>query len=100
MLTQLIFEHALRIRVNHTGDYSEPTPANPGLAGSGGGSALTGMNIGMLNNLITADIQAIIAAKRLVLAFVYLPLQLVLSLWFLYSVLGFRYALSLLLTEP
>ncbi|KAJ6578766.1 multidrug resistance-associated ABC transporter [Mycena vulgaris] len=73
ILTELVFEHALRIRTK-----SEPTT-----------SPAQGRNLlGKLNNLITTDIRIIIAAKSLLLSLVYMPLQLILSVWFLYTILG------------
>ncbi|KAF7321127.1 hypothetical protein HMN09_00200700 [Mycena chlorophos] len=59
VLTQLIFEHALRMRIN-----------------------------GRLNNMITHDVRAIVMGKRLLLSLVYQPLMFGLSVWFLYGSLG------------
>ncbi|KAJ7457047.1 P-loop containing nucleoside triphosphate hydrolase protein [Mycena latifolia] len=72
ILTELVFEHALRIRIK-----SEP-------AGPAQGHNL----LGRLNNMITTDIRIIIMGKRLLLSVVYMPLQLILSIWFLYAILG------------
>ena len=76
ILTELVFEHSLCIRVK-----SEPAAKGPG----------QGRNLlGRLNNMITTDIRLVIGSKRLLLSLVYLPLMLILSIWFLYSVLGWR----------
>ncbi|KAJ6625968.1 ABC transporter type 1, transmembrane domain-containing protein [Mycena sp. CBHHK59/15] len=71
ILMELIFEHALRIRMNET---SAPAKKGPLL--------------GKLNNMVTTDIRIILEAKSLLLSLVYMPLQLLLSVWFLYAVLG------------
>ncbi|KAJ7092446.1 P-loop containing nucleoside triphosphate hydrolase protein [Mycena belliarum] len=70
ILTELVFEHALRMRIK-----AESTSTGRSL-------------LGRLNNMITTDIRIIIMGKRLLLSVVYMPLQLVLSIWFLYSILG------------
>ncbi|KAJ7730238.1 P-loop containing nucleoside triphosphate hydrolase protein, partial [Mycena maculata] len=74
ILTELVFEHALRIRVK----------SEPAMKGSTKGRNL----LGKLNNMITTDIRLVIAAKSLMLSVVYMPLQLCLSVWFLYTTLG------------
>ncbi|KAJ7868848.1 P-loop containing nucleoside triphosphate hydrolase protein, partial [Mycena leptocephala] len=71
IITQLIFEHALRIRF-------KPLP-----------TSRVGQNlVGKLNNLVTSDLQNITEAKDFMLLFVNMPLQLVLCISFLYVVLG------------
>ncbi|KAF8192829.1 P-loop containing nucleoside triphosphate hydrolase protein [Mycena galopus ATCC 62051] len=75
ILTELLFEHALSMRIK-----SEPTAAK----GSGQGRNL----LGRLNNMITTDIRLVIQSKRLLLSLVYMPLMFILSVWFLYAVLG------------
>ncbi|KAJ7088653.1 multidrug resistance-associated ABC transporter, partial [Mycena epipterygia] len=81
IITQLIFEHALRIRFK-----SETS------AGANKGTGLPPRSdqnlIGKLNNLVTSDLQNITEAKDIMLLFVNLPVQLTLCIWFLYVVLG------------
>ncbi|KAJ7630116.1 P-loop containing nucleoside triphosphate hydrolase protein [Mycena polygramma] len=72
ILTELVFEHALRTRAT-----AEPAAKGP-----------RRNLLGRLNNMITTDIRIIISSKRLILALVYMPLMFILSVWFLYSVLG------------
>ncbi|KAJ7852957.1 multidrug resistance-associated ABC transporter [Mycena leptocephala] len=74
ILTELVFEHALRIRIK----------SEPDAKGSGPGRNLHGR----LNNMITTDIRLIIASKSLILSLVYMPMIFILSVWFLYSILG------------
>ncbi|KAJ6598427.1 P-loop containing nucleoside triphosphate hydrolase protein [Mycena vulgaris] len=81
IITQLIFEHALRIR------YKSETPADP--SKGTGPPPRAGQNlVGKLNNLVTSDLQNITEAKDFMLLFVNLPIQLILCIWFLYAVLG------------
>ncbi|KAJ7153468.1 hypothetical protein C8R43DRAFT_885688 [Mycena crocata] len=77
ILTEFVFEHALRTRLK-----SDPTVSK--------GSVQRHSLLGRLNSMITTDIRIIIGAKRLMLSLVYMPLTLILSVWFLYAVLGWR----------
>ncbi|KAJ7454991.1 P-loop containing nucleoside triphosphate hydrolase protein [Mycena galericulata] len=74
LLTQLVFEHALKMKIN----------SGTAMTGPGKGRNL----LGRLNNMITTDIRTIIAGKSLILSLVHMPLQLCLSVWFLYATLG------------
>ncbi|KAJ7489333.1 P-loop containing nucleoside triphosphate hydrolase protein [Mycena latifolia] len=81
IITQLIFEHALRIRFKS--ETAAPDPSK------GDARPRAGQNlVGKLNNLVTSDLQNITEAKDFMLLFVNLPIQLVLCIWFLYAVLG------------
>jgi hypothetical protein len=83
IITQLIFEHALRIR------FKSETSADPSKDATL--SSRAGQNlVGKLNNLVTSDLQSITEGKDFMLLFVNLPIQLVLCIWFLYAVLGWR----------
>ncbi|KAJ7353080.1 multidrug resistance-associated ABC transporter [Mycena albidolilacea] len=84
ILTELLFEHALRIRIK-----SEPAAK---------GSAQDRNLLGRLNNMITTDIRLVIASKRLLLSLVYMPLMLVLCVWFLYAVLGWSAFVGMAIT--
>lgn len=50
--------------------------------------------------MITTDIRLVIASKRLLLSLVYMPLMLVLCVWFLYTVLGWRWSVIAVLHPP
>ncbi|KAJ6611201.1 hypothetical protein B0H10DRAFT_2165893 [Mycena sp. CBHHK59/15] len=79
IITQLVFNHALRIRFKSETSEAPHTGAKP----------RADQNlVGKLNNLITSDLQNITEAKDFMLLFVYMPLQLILCIWFLYVVLG------------
>lgn len=104
LLTQLIFEHALRIRVKNsaapTSTSSSPSDPKPSQTGAGGPdkkSAETAKSSsleGRLNNLISSDLQAIVSARDWVVLMLYTPLQILLCIWFLYAILEWRCAPS------
>jgi hypothetical protein len=50
--------------------------------------------VGKINNLATSDLRAISGASDIVRVCIMAPFQIVLCLWFLYAILGWRYALS------
>ncbi|KAJ6593376.1 P-loop containing nucleoside triphosphate hydrolase protein [Mycena capillaripes] len=73
ILTQLIFQHSLRIRTN----FESPS--------SGSGNKDT---MGKLMNLVTSDLSNITAMVDVWLVLVFAPVQIALSTWFLYAILG------------
>ncbi|KAE9409320.1 P-loop containing nucleoside triphosphate hydrolase protein [Gymnopus androsaceus JB14] len=76
LLTELIFEHSLRIRPGHTAhESSESTNPNAN-------------TVGRLNNLVTTDLANVMAAKDFFQLFIQVPLQIVLCVAFLYVILG------------
>lgn len=81
LLTELIFEHSLRIR-----------PVNDAhRAAEDEGNEDPDRNIvGRLNNLVTTDLANVMAAKDFFELFVQTPVQIVLCVVFLYVVLGWR----------
>ncbi|KAF8883986.1 P-loop containing nucleoside triphosphate hydrolase protein [Infundibulicybe gibba] len=80
IITQLVFEHALRIRVK------AETPSS-----SQSSAAAANNLIGKINNLVTTDLGNITDSCHFLLVTLYLPLQIILCIWFLYVVLGWRY---------
>ncbi|KAH9984900.1 hypothetical protein BJV77DRAFT_1035217 [Russula vinacea] len=141
IITQLVFEHALRIRVKaETSSSPRATPAvtpearsesttpdnvsvvdnnvSETMSGSGeeNGQSTTSSNIkgkqkeefpggiaggadsedpgkssnlvGKMNNLVSTDLENIVDGRDFLLLALYLPLQLVLCIWFLYNILG------------
>ncbi|KAF5392518.1 hypothetical protein D9757_002192 [Collybiopsis confluens] len=70
LLTELLFEHSLRIRPPATSTGDTETTA------------------GRLNNLVTTDLANVMAAKDFFQLFIQIPLQIVLCVIFLYLVLG------------
>ena len=102
ILTQLIFSHSLRLRVK--ADASQPGSSDSASNKNQGTNAL-----GKLYNLATSDITYIIEGREflqvglcyffksclhpahfLLLEVLYTPLQVTLSMVFLYSILGWR----------
>ncbi|KZV67494.1 P-loop containing nucleoside triphosphate hydrolase protein [Peniophora sp. CONT] len=75
MLTQLIFEHALRMRVK-----SEPTSATEDKKGDD--------LSGKLNNLVTSDLQNIVNGRDFLVVCIFTPTTVAISLYFLYGILG------------
>ena len=51
--------------------------------------------VGKINNLVTTDLQSIVSGRDFTFAFVYTPMTIFVSLYFLYIVLGWRYAFYL-----
>ncbi|KAK0192591.1 hypothetical protein F5146DRAFT_1102469 [Armillaria mellea] len=91
IITQLVFEHALRIRAKAETE-NTPEEANEDLQNSADaelGQHSEGKNlIGRINNLVTTDLKNITDARGFVQLLVYTPLQLILCVVFLYVILG------------
>ncbi|KAJ7063699.1 P-loop containing nucleoside triphosphate hydrolase protein [Mycena amicta] len=81
MLTELIFEHSLRVRV--VAEASESSPDSESTM-----SPPTRNLRGLISNLISIDLQNIVNAGGTLPLLVAYVLQSTLSVWFLYSVLG------------
>jgi hypothetical protein len=82
LVTQMTFERALRMRitVNASGSAQDVPKKNPG----------TKDLAGRLNTLVTADMQNIMAGGQVIYMTTYIPVQIAVSVWFLYAVLGWR----------
>ncbi|KAH8986970.1 hypothetical protein EDB86DRAFT_3211871 [Lactarius hatsudake] len=142
IITQLIFEHGLRIRVKaetsysstitpaatvtaegrsdattpdsgssagisaiskNAGGSSEVTRGEPSMTATSGVMAKEGKDVpvsdsrkedgsrilvGKMNNLVTSDLDNLVDGKDILMLILYLPLQVILCVWFLYSILG------------
>ncbi|EJD52269.1 P-loop containing nucleoside triphosphate hydrolase protein, partial [Auricularia subglabra TFB-10046 SS5] len=103
MITQLVFEHALRIRPKEDGPQADSSSAAANGSASSVSSVAEGKKpdrpgttaprkgdnlVGRINNLVTTDLNNIIDARDFLFIFIYCPLQLVICIWFLYEVLG------------
>ncbi|KAJ7646949.1 hypothetical protein FB45DRAFT_891892 [Roridomyces roridus] len=73
IISQLVFEHALRIRVK---------------AETAGNNAKAADLQGQMTNLLTTDLANIINAKEVLLLFTFIPLQVIFSIVFLYQIFG------------
>ncbi|KAJ3513917.1 hypothetical protein NLJ89_g2683 [Agrocybe chaxingu] len=132
ILTELVFEHSLRIRVKAETSSSRTTKANPsGSAtpvsaessnsneapdgssasnGKGKGKELSQLPdseekkskavnvIGKLNNLVTSDLTNITQSRDFLIVCMYVPLQITLSMIFLYQLLGWSAWVGFILT--
>ncbi|KAJ3557434.1 hypothetical protein NM688_g1473 [Phlebia brevispora] len=82
ILTHLLFEHALRVKL------TDESPQDSSLPGSAKLSKEAKNAIGQINNLITTDLNALETGNRYLLLLFFMPLQITLSIIFLYSLLG------------
>ncbi|KAJ7268668.1 hypothetical protein B0H12DRAFT_1009709 [Mycena haematopus] len=83
IVTQLVFEHALRIRVkSETGDKDKDAAAS-GPSKKGGANLL-----GKMTNLVTTDLGHINEARNVLFLVILVPVQVLGSMIFLYQVLG------------
>ncbi|CCM06744.1 uncharacterized protein FIBRA_09038 [Fibroporia radiculosa] len=98
ILTHLVFNHALRMRMkaeisdtpmNEVSAKGKQKPNDTSSAGSGSNNRQKQENAtGRINNLITSDLGSLEHAKDLLLILLEVPLQIILSIYFLYVVLG------------
>lgn len=116
IITQLIFEHALRIRMTEDAEASSNgsvselaqvvTPAStlaeelpvasesdvPTTNVSNSDSKPSSSTlVGRINNLISSDLDNILAGRELPSILIFFPLKIGLSIWFLYVILGWRW---------
>ncbi|KAJ7891356.1 P-loop containing nucleoside triphosphate hydrolase protein [Mycena olivaceomarginata] len=89
ILTELVFEHSLRVRVKaETSERMSDSEANEATAPSLP-EPTNGRNlVGKLNNLVTTDLQNIVSAGETPPQLLVYVLQSCLGVWFLYEVLG------------
>jgi hypothetical protein len=90
IITQLVFEHALRIRVkSETGGKGQ---ANAVASGTNNGrSKKASANLhGKMTNLVTTDLTHINEARNLLFLVILVPIQIIGAIVFLYRVLGWR----------
>ncbi|KAF7321911.1 ATP-binding cassette transporter [Mycena kentingensis (nom. inval.)] len=78
IITQLVYEHALRIRVK-----ADVEKAGEGKANKGDANLM-----GRLTNLVSSDLSAISEGRMVLLLFILVPIQITGSVVFLYKVLG------------
>ncbi|KAF9013108.1 multidrug resistance-associated ABC transporter [Cyathus striatus] len=99
LITQLVFEHSLRIRVKPETSGSElaadsasssgtSTPVADAAPAAPKKKSSSDNMIGKLNNLVTSDLSSISGARDFLLVVLYVPLQVGLSIVFLYNILG------------
>ncbi|KAJ7480955.1 hypothetical protein FB451DRAFT_1031097, partial [Mycena latifolia] len=86
VVTQLVFEHALRIRV-------KADPADKGDDATKTSSGKSANLLGKINNLVTVDLGNINEARNVLFIVVLVPVQVIGSVVFLYQVLGWSLTL-------
>ncbi|KAF9257859.1 P-loop containing nucleoside triphosphate hydrolase protein [Marasmius fiardii PR-910] len=94
VLSQVVFAHSLRIRMKaetqtplspkHTPNEQTENQRSSNFKPATGPSSL----VGKINNLITTDVNNVLEGPHLPFLFTYVPLNLIWSLLFLYSILG------------
>lgn len=63
--------------------------------GTPAGTSSASNLVGRINNLVTTDLGNIIDARDLMFVLVYMPMQILLCITFLYLILGWRYGMDL-----
>ncbi|KAF8071880.1 hypothetical protein FPV67DRAFT_1779021 [Lyophyllum atratum] len=106
VITQLVFEHSLRIHLKAETPSTSEAPRTLSKSSSDGVSneqATASNLVGKINNLASTDLGNIGEGSDWVLLFTYIPLQIILCVAFLYSVLGWSAFVGfgiLVLTSP
>ncbi|KDR83064.1 hypothetical protein GALMADRAFT_238869 [Galerina marginata CBS 339.88] len=93
LLTQLVFEHSLRTRV--TAEISSKQVPDKSNAGTVQAKPATNNQLGLITNLITTDFANILGGLDFLNFFLQIPLQVTLSMIFLYQVLGWSAVVGL-----
>ncbi|KAF9013113.1 multidrug resistance-associated ABC transporter [Cyathus striatus] len=89
LLTQLVFEHSLRIRMKaETGSNTTVPGTGCTREGTQAKKPAVGNMIGKMNNLITSDLYSITEGRDFLIIVIFIPLQICLGILFLYNVLG------------
>ncbi|KAK1229502.1 hypothetical protein PQX77_007425, partial [Marasmius sp. AFHP31] len=84
ILCQAVFSHALRTRMKADTSTTSTEGSTPGQEGKASSSSL----VGKINNLVTTDVNNLLDSHHSVYLFTNVPIQLGVSLFFLYSILG------------
>ncbi|KAF4617299.1 hypothetical protein D9613_006273 [Agrocybe pediades] len=94
ILTELVFEHSLRVRFKAEtaeGEESKGAEQSEPSVPSTSDSAATAKKsnlVGKINTLVTVDLDNVTNAKGFLVLFIQIPLQLCLAIAFLYAILG------------
>ncbi|KZV63091.1 P-loop containing nucleoside triphosphate hydrolase protein [Peniophora sp. CONT] len=104
IITQLVFEHALRMRLTAETDDSEQNDEGEGGAQSLGSDSNKGAGkrdgrnlTGRINNLVATDTSNITAGRDFLFLVLYSPLQCAVAIYFLYTLLGWSALVGLAL---
>ncbi|KAF9009619.1 multidrug resistance-associated ABC transporter [Cyathus striatus] len=88
MLTQLVFEHSLRIRMKAETSDNLQTDVDEGAADAKKPTSRVDNMIGKLNNLMTSDMSNMTTAVDFLIPLLGSPLQICFGILFLYNILG------------
>jgi ABC-type multidrug transport system fused ATPase/permease subunit len=85
VITSVVFNHALRLRVLHKPEdvKTNGAPSSQNKSGKKSSNLL-----GQLNNLVTADLANISGARDVMSPLIQVPVKVFLSSWFFYAILG------------
>ncbi|KAF7306575.1 ATP-binding cassette transporter [Mycena indigotica] len=83
IITELVFEHALRMRVK-----AETSQNNTGLGTEKDTETFQANLVGKITNLVTTDLANILGGIHILMLLVLIPIETALSIVFLYKVLG------------
>ncbi|KAJ7657296.1 hypothetical protein DFH06DRAFT_1269382 [Mycena polygramma] len=103
ILTQLVFVHSLRIRMKAETNAANVTNAPGTSSPKPGPKKSDGNLVGKINNLVTVDLGNINGARDCGELVIFVPLQLAIGIWFIYSLLGWSVwvgVASILLLAP
>lgn len=90
LLTQLIFEHSLRLRMKaETSDKPDGSANTSATLRHDNRRPKADNLVGKINNLVTTDMVNVIEARDFLFLMLYHPLQIILCVVFLYLVLGY-----------
>ncbi|VDB84814.1 unnamed protein product [Peniophora sp. CBMAI 1063] len=96
IITQLIFEHALRMRMKAETD--DAARQGEEVEGSGGAKKSDNSNLtGRINNLVATDTTNITDGRDFLFLILYSPLQCAVAIYFLYTLLGWSALIGLAL---
>lgn len=89
ILTTLIYDHALRLRNKaDAGTKTKQAPESESAKGDATKQNASGNTVGRIMNLASSDMNNITGGRNFLGLFLGVPLNVTLSLWFLYSMLG------------
>ncbi|KAJ7460660.1 hypothetical protein FB451DRAFT_1353280 [Mycena latifolia] len=86
IITELVFAHSLRIRIK--AETTATKAIEPGSSPSRKSNKTQGSLVGKINNLVTIDSKSIVETRDFLYLLLFMPTQILLSVWFLYSILG------------
>ncbi|KAF4617689.1 hypothetical protein D9613_006261 [Agrocybe pediades] len=102
LLTQLVFEHSLRIRLkaevpdDNPGGADDADDANQGPKEAPGKEDHGANLIGKINNLVTSDLNNITEGRDFLVVALFVPLEITAAMFYLYHILGWSSVMGLM----